>query len=731
MTPVTVAAGDVVAAGSGATGWNARALFEVSGNLYAVTQDSALHVWKSINNGASWSEQDASDAPSVSNSAYPFSAMYWPDDGLIYVARFTATNTTQPITFNPATDQWGSNAGAAATDADNLSPLRLSWGRGGSTWGSTGVPVTYYTSSSDDADIRFRGGSIATFVVNGSSAERSIVGDAVWPQNSTSNSYVFWYDTSNDDFSVLSMVGNGASFTGSSVVDLDGTMATTEDGHAPSTFGTYLVSGVTTVTAAYIDADNTINERECSLDVPSASIGLGTQRQVTSGTSYAGGKLSTCKYDGDRYVFASNASGTSIDYWVFSGGSWSSGGNVATGSGLHLAQALPVDGVGILVCYQSGSNVVVDWAVDGPGGGAVNDSGTVSVGTIAASGQAVTGTATTTVNATGTIAVGTISATGQAITGAAGVSVAATITPSTITASGQAVSGGYGVSDVATVALGTVAATGQSIAATFDVSVTGAVSAGTVAATGEVIVGTFGQSVVATVAVGAVVATGESVNASTGISLTATVSVGAVAATGESIAAALGVSDTATVNVGSAAATGGTVTASAGGSVVGSVNVGTIVAAGEAVSASTTASAAASIAPGTADATGQSVNATAGGSVVAVVQNGTAIASGVLVTATATISAFGSVSAATNAATGYLITAGSGASVVIDPATLDATGYLVNAYIGGRPPTVFGPLLTATVSAEAVLTGSMSADRLLAATISAQPVLTARLRVNE
>jgi len=56
---------------------------------------------------------------------------------------------------------------------------------------------------------------------------------------------------------------------------------------------------------------------------------------------------------------------------------------------------------------------------------------------------------------------------------------------------------------------------------------------------------------------------------------------------------------------------------------------------------------------------------------------------------------------------------------------------LVNAYIGGRPPTVFGPLLTATVSAEAVLTGSMSADRLLAATISAQPVLTARLRVNE
>lgn len=665
--------------------FRARFVYPSTAPLYVVTQDSSLHMWRSLDDGATWTEQNSGGAPSVSSSAYPFSA-YVSDfhASRILVAYFSATNTLRVRGFNFDANTWDSqdigNANAT-TDAENTRPIRVNHSRAPS--GATAsIAVVNYTSLADTADLGYAHRSIATWgggtTLAITNADASSIADVV--TDDAGFTQRFFYDVNADDFSLRS---HNSSDTQGTMVDLDATVATTTAGHASAAYESHLVSGVTRVTAAYIDSNNTINERTASLDVTSASVTFGTQRQVTTSTAYSGGKLSTCANDGDRYCFASNAAGTSIDYWISTddttSNTWSSGGNVASGSGLHLSQALPTAD-GIILLYQSGSNVVVDWAVDGPGGGAVNDSGTISQGTIATSGQSITATAT--VSATGAVSVGTITASGQSVTATVAVSDSANITAGTIAASGQSISGAFGVSDSATVSTGTMDATGQSVSGAFTVSATGTASAGTAAATGEAITGAFGQSVGATVSVGTVAASGQSVTAEAGISDAATVSAGTISATGETAAAAYGV--TASVSAGAIAATGETVAASAGGSVAGSVSAGTISATGETIFATGTESVSASINPGTIVASGQNVTTEAGSSASASIDPGTIVATGETVSASSGVSvaAIITLGGITASGAGVSASATASASASIAPGTVIAIGQHVNATAG-------------------------------------------------
>ncbi len=350
---ITTISNTVIAAGSGATGWSARCLFEVSGDLYMAAQDTGgsprVRVYRSTDDGATWYEQDAANAPTVHDGSYSWSSGKKRDGTSLFATRSTSATNRWLREFTFASNTWAASDYNEFYDVDSASPVRLMHF---DFYGSLLVNVVY-SSSADTTDLR---SSAGTGAVSGTSDSRSIVLDAhvVWDEWEEWDQII----RINGQTSVLDAV---STTWGPSAFDT--TVATSDAGHAPATFEPYLVSDAVTVTVAYIDADNTINERAVNL---SAGAVPGTQYQVTASTAYAGGKVSTCRYDGDRYVFASKADGTSIDYWVFSGGSWSSGGNVATGSGLHLAQALPVEGAGILIAYNSGSDVIIGWAIDGP-----------------------------------------------------------------------------------------------------------------------------------------------------------------------------------------------------------------------------------------------------------------------------------------------------------------------------------------------------------------------------
>src|SRR5690606_6412273 len=139
-----VAAGDVVAAGSGATGWSARCAYEISGDLYVVTQDSALHVWKSTDDGATWSEMDGSNAPGVNSASNSWSSEV--GNGFIQALFFGTATALNLIRFSLSTDEWeGSIVGNDSAAANPTAPVRLTV-HSNSQW-------IRFTDGSDDTDL--------------------------------------------------------------------------------------------------------------------------------------------------------------------------------------------------------------------------------------------------------------------------------------------------------------------------------------------------------------------------------------------------------------------------------------------------------------------------------------------------------------------------------------------------------------------------------------------------
>jgi hypothetical protein len=346
-------------------------LTETPSALYAVTQSTTpeLHVWKSTDSGASWTEQDTANNPSVTNANYPFDACDARSGPYIGTARFTNTNTIRAALFDMSTDLWGTDLGAAdaSTVVSNERSIRITIDNTFFT-AAPGSQVIAYTNTTDDADVhhtRRQTGAWGTSVIeNITSTEASLVSAAVSDKASIGFQQRFYYNVGLDDFYVHSFTGA----TAGTALALDTSAADVETEHASAVYQIYQASNVDKVIAAYIDADGSIEERTATLEVTSASVTLGTQHAVGTATTTAGRQLSTCEYDGDGYIVA-NVSGTGIDYYVDSGlaGSWSAATNWKTGlTACTLSQVINIPGIGLGVVYTDNGDVKIDWIDGGP-----------------------------------------------------------------------------------------------------------------------------------------------------------------------------------------------------------------------------------------------------------------------------------------------------------------------------------------------------------------------------
>jgi hypothetical protein len=300
-------------------------------SIYQVVQDSgpALRIWKSTDNGSSYSELNSANAPAVNSATKPFSADYsWNTLGRdvsttaggqgIYIGYFSNTNTARVRRFDLVTQTWTSGVtqvGAAdySTDVDFNRNIRVT---------AMNFEVNlYYTSVADDADLEYvrysgsMGGQVQTLVLG--DTEASSYSDVV--KDSGGFAQMFWYDCNANDFVVRSLT---AATLGTATA-LDSSAADAEAEQASAVYQVY-DPGTDTIVAAYIDSDTQLQERTAQLEVTSASITLGTQHEITT-TNYSGRSLATCKIGADLYVFA-GVGGTGIDYYVDAGatGTWSS-----------------------------------------------------------------------------------------------------------------------------------------------------------------------------------------------------------------------------------------------------------------------------------------------------------------------------------------------------------------------------------------------------------------------
>jgi hypothetical protein len=368
-------------------------LTETPSALYAVTQSTTpeLHVWKSTDSGASWSEQDAANNPSVTDANYPFDACDTRSGPYIGTARFTATNTVRAALFNMSTDLWGTDLGAAdvGTTFGNERSIRIVLDNAFVT-GTCGSQVIAGSLSTDDADLIYRrratgGWSVATSIFAGNSTEASLIADVVVDKAPIGFQHQMYYEVVNDDLSMRSLTGT----TQGTETDIDSSAADVETEHASATYQIYQASDVDKIIAAYIDADGSIQERTATLEVTSASVTLGTEHAVGTATTTAGRQLSTCEYEGDLYVLA-NVSGTGLTYYIDAGaaGSWDSGTAWKTGlTACTLSQIINVTGIGLGVIYTDNGDVKIDW-IDGGPSADVTINGSLATG----SGAALTAT---------------------------------------------------------------------------------------------------------------------------------------------------------------------------------------------------------------------------------------------------------------------------------------------------------------------------------------------------
>lgn len=747
-----------------------RVIEDVTGDqpLYQITQDTALHAWKSTDSGATWTEQDAANAPTVNSSTASWSAAMsqWGEIGVVY---FSGTNTLRVRVFDAHADTWATADLASAnatTDADPLSPVRIVY--------RDAYFGTYlvYTSIADTADINIAKRAASTWATQGilaaTSAERSIVSDTVQGQGLSGFGYPIYYDTGSDDVSFVSASINLlATLSVWTEVDLDTTAATSEASHASGAFQIYdNGSGIDKILAAYIDSDGSVQERTMQLGVLSTSVTLGTQHQVTSSTSYAGRQLATCKYGSDLYVFANTATG--IDYWVDAGatGSWSSVTNWKTGlTSAALSQALSVPGVGILVSYMDNGNVVIDWAVGGPVSDitvngttatstAAANAGSVSIprnvtGTTAtATGSANTGTITAPANPAGTTATvtavanagtrawaltgTTATATGSANTGS--LSYAATVAGTTATATGAANAGSLAIGSNATGTTATATASANAGTLTYGASVTGSTATATATANaGVVSYAATANGTTATANASAntgSVTYGANVTGSTA-TVTAnanagTLSVGGAVTVNGTTATATSAANAGTLSY-NATATGQTATATSTAN-AGSISAGATVT-GQTATVNASANAGVSSVPVTVNGTTATVSASA--------NTGSALAPVNVTGQTATVSAAATTSSPSIVRTGQTATVqaitisgsiftGTAATVSGNTATI-----VIDAYAGTITQLVIAGHLSATLVADHRLSGRPDHGRKVSGGLRAGRALTATLEAEK
>jgi hypothetical protein len=349
-------------------------LTETPSALYQLAQDTGgspkLHMWKSTDDGANWSEVDSGNAPAVNVGTAPFDGCDTRTGPYIGVAYFTGATNVRGRAFDMSTDTWGTewNSGDATNVASQERSIRV-YIDNTFTTATHGTQHVSFCNSADDADLFTARRTTSTWAVatllSLTNGEASLVSAVVTDKSPIGFAHRFYYDCTNDDFDMRSLTTT----TQGTQTALDAAAADVETEHASACYQIYQASGVDKIVAAYIDADGSIEERTATLEVTSASVTLGTQHAVGTATTSAGRQLATCSFDGDLYVVAS-VSGTDIDYYVDAGatGTWSSATNWKTGlTASSISNVLSIEGYGLLVTYTDNGDVKVDW-ISAPAG---------------------------------------------------------------------------------------------------------------------------------------------------------------------------------------------------------------------------------------------------------------------------------------------------------------------------------------------------------------------------
>jgi hypothetical protein len=567
--------------------------------LYQLAQDTGvspkLHMWKSTDGGASYSEVDAANAPTVTNGTYPFDACDTRSGPYIGVAYFTATNTVRARVFNMQSDTWGAELGAAdaTTGASNERSIRITLDSARLD-NEQGNQTVWFTTSADDADLAGtrRGTGAWAAVTNTNflsitSTEASLIADVVVDKHPGGYQHRFYYDCTNDDFSMRSALTT----TYGAETDLSIAAADVETEHASACYQVYQnASAVDTIIAAFIDAGGTIQERILTLEATSASVTMAADNAVSAATTSAGRQLATCSFGGTRYIVAS-VSGTGIDYYTSTvAGTWSSATNWKTGlTASSISNVLSIEGYGLLVTYTDNGDTKVDW-ISAPSSGTPATM-TVTAATAPAAGEAVTLDAASLFTVTPAAAPAAALAVILKGQGTLGVTVA------TAPAAGEEVT--LDAAALFTVAPATAPAAGGTVALAGQGSLP--VTEATAPAQGEAV--TLDAAASLTVTPATAPAQGEAVNLAAAMAASLTVAPATAPAAGENVA--LKGQGALAVTVATAPAAGDSVTFDAAAKMT--VTEATAPAAGGTVNLAASAAAALTVTPATAPAQGEAV----------------------------------------------------------------------------------------------------------------------------
>ncbi len=339
--------------------------------LYQLAQDTGgslkLRMLKSTDGGVVWTEQDASNAPTVTNGTYPFDGCDTRTGPYIGVSYFTATNTIRGRAFDMSADTWGTEWGSAnaSVDVSNERSIRI-WIDNTFNSAAPGSQYIGYSSLADDADLNLTRRTTSTWssgaqTASVNSTEASLHSAVVLDKSSIGFAHRFFYSVLDDDYVNRSYTTT----TQGTATALSTAAADVETEHASACYQIYQNgSFVDTIVAAFIDAAGTIQERILTLEATSASVSMAADTAVSAATGMAGRQLTTCSYGGTRYIVF-NILDSLIGYNTSTvAGTWNAGVNFLTAlTNAQISNVLSIEGYGLGLAYTENGVSKFVWIV--------------------------------------------------------------------------------------------------------------------------------------------------------------------------------------------------------------------------------------------------------------------------------------------------------------------------------------------------------------------------------
>lgn len=329
--------------------YSARCLFAYDGDIYVVTGMAAstqVRVYKSTDQGATFSEMDSANRPATFAANYDYDA--WIDEGVIYISYYSGANSISVGRFDCATELYLAGLGVASAAATGNMRIVVR---------PDGDVLVFHNPSADTTIIavdRYESGSwtsdetVADFT--------NAVGLSEVAMDRNGNATIFVREGTAADFSYFSYSNSNAA---SVVTDLDTSVS------AGITFGNstmYDAAGVDTIIALYLDSDGTTNGYVVTLDGEAPHT---TGSELTIGSTGATSGASAFKGGNTFYAVWYAAAATQINYATSADGiTWNAEAMFADGAN-PMGMAAPILG-GVAVVYDAGGATRFDWIVQPP-----------------------------------------------------------------------------------------------------------------------------------------------------------------------------------------------------------------------------------------------------------------------------------------------------------------------------------------------------------------------------